>query len=93
VSVFGGTTPLISQALIDLTGNTYMPAFYIMFLAAVAGIALFPMKETAKRPLLGSVPTVANREDARKLVDGQDTNPHLDLSTMHLPPLDAVPKK
>jgi MHS family proline/betaine transporter-like MFS transporter len=85
VSLFGGTTPLFSQALIDLTGNTYMPAFYIMFFAALGGVALLSMKETAKRPLKGSFPSVATRAEAKELVAEQE---QLDTSTM---PLDIIP--
>ncbi|WP_040166203.1 MFS transporter [Microbacterium gorillae] len=85
VSLFGGTTPLFSQWLIDLTGNTFMPAFYIMFFAAIAGIALLSMKETAKRPLLGSVPSVETRAEAQELEQTQDENPFVDTSTMPLP--------
>ncbi|MCH1884045.1 MFS transporter [Agrococcus sp. ARC_14] len=84
VSLFGGTTPLFSQALIQLTGNTYMPAFYIMFFAVLAGVALLSMRESAKRPLVGSVPTVETRAEAEELVAGQDDNPHLDISSMPL---------
>ncbi len=64
VSLFGGTTPLICQWLIQLTGNPYMPAFYIMFFAVIAGIALVPMKETAGQPLMGSAPVVEAPEDS-----------------------------
>ncbi|WP_436970502.1 MFS transporter [Microbacterium oleivorans] len=85
VSLFGGTTPLFSQALIDATGNTYMPAFYIMFFALLGGIALLSMKETAKRPLLGSVPTVETREEAVEVVERQDDDPLIDTSTMPIP--------
>lgn len=81
-SVFGGTTPLFSEALVQWTGNTYMPAFYIMSFAVLAGIALCTMPETAKRPLLGSVPTVASRAEAQTLVAEQDYNPLIDTSTM-----------
>lgn len=84
VSLFGGTTPLFSQALIELTGNIYMPAFYIMFFAALGGIALLTMRETAQRPLLGSVPTVESEAEAEELVAGQDENPLIDTSTMPL---------
>ncbi|MGP6170025.1 MFS transporter [Microbacterium sp. A204] len=84
VSLFGGTTPLFSQALIDLTDNTYMPAFYIMFFAALGGIAMLTMKETAKRPLLGSFPTVETKAEAKELVEGQEDNELLDTSTMPL---------
>lgn len=84
VSLFGGTTPLFSQALIELTGNVYMPAFYIMFFAALGGIALLSMRETAQRPLLGSVPTVESVAEAEELVAGQDENPFIDTRTMPL---------
>lgn len=82
VSLFGGTTGFFSQALIEMTGNTYMPAFYIMFFAVLGGIAAFKMEETAQRPLVGSMPTVETKEEARELVATQDENPLIDTSTM-----------
>lgn len=84
VSLFGGTTPLFSQALIDLTGNTLMPAFYIMFFAALGLVALLAMRETARRPLLGSMPTVETPAEAAALVERQDSDPLIDTSTMPL---------
>lgn len=84
VSLFGGTTPLFSQALIDLTGNTLMPAFYIMFFAALGLVALLSMRETARRPLLGSMPTVETTAEAEALVERQDDDPLIDTSTMPL---------
>ncbi|WP_375294436.1 MFS transporter [Microbacterium sp.] len=84
VSLFGGTTPLFSEWLIQLTGNSYMPAFYIMFFGAVAGVAVLTMRESARRPLLGSVPTVETRAEAAELVAGQDENPLIDTRTMPL---------
>ena len=85
VSLFGGTTPLFSQALIELTGNVYMPAFYIMFFSVLAFVAVLFMKESAHRPLLGSFPTVATHEEAIELVRTQDDNPDLDPDTMPIP--------
>nr|WP_246475769.1 MFS transporter [Brevibacterium renqingii] len=85
VSLFGGTTPLFAQALIDLTGNSYMPAFYIMFFSVIAFVAVCFIKESARRPLLGSFPTVETREEAVELVAGQDENPDLDPDTMPIP--------
>jgi len=81
-SLFGGTTPLFSQALIELTGNPYMPAYYIMFFALLGGIAMLTMRETAKRPMLGSVPTVETVAEAEAVVDRQDEDPFIDTSTM-----------
>ncbi|GAA1740023.1 MFS transporter [Microbacterium paludicola] len=84
VSLFGGTTPLFSEWLIQLTGNTFMPAFYIMFFGLVAGVAVLTMDESARRPLLGSVPAVETRDEAAALVAGQDENPLIDTRTMPL---------
>jgi MHS family proline/betaine transporter-like MFS transporter len=88
VSLFGGTTPLFSEWLIQVTGNSFMPAFYVMFFALVGGIAVIGMTESARRPLVGSVPSVETKEEAIALVAGQDDNPLLDTSTM---PLDLIP--
>lgn len=89
-SLFGGTVPLVSQLLVDVTGNSYMPAFYVMFFSAVAIVAAICMRESAARPLLGSVPVVASREEARRLVKSQDTDEAIDLSTMILMPRPAA---
>ncbi|HLS92063.1 MAG TPA: MFS transporter [Microbacterium sp.] len=88
VSLFGGTTPLFSEWLIQVTGNTYMPAFYIMFFALLGGIAALTMSESARRPLVGSVPAVETAEEAEALVERQDEDPLIDTSTM---PLDIIP--
>ncbi|MGK5500138.1 glycine betaine/L-proline transporter ProP [Streptomyces sp. URMC 125] len=71
VSLFGGTTPLIVTALIDRTGNDLMPAYYTMAAALVGVVAVSLMKETARRPLKGSPPSVATHEEARRLAAEQ----------------------
>ncbi|MGW6055170.1 glycine betaine/L-proline transporter ProP [Streptomyces sp. NPDC055189] len=58
VSIFGGTTPLVVTALIGATGNMMMPAYYMMAAAVVGGIAVWFMRESAGRPLPGSLPAV-----------------------------------
>jgi MHS family proline/betaine transporter-like MFS transporter len=87
ISLFGGTTPLVSQVLVQVTGNSYAPAFYVMFFSALALVALTKMRESAARPLLGSVPVVSSSEEAAALVKDQDTNPHIDTDTMLLTPV------
>jgi MHS family proline/betaine transporter-like MFS transporter len=91
ISLFGGTTPLVSQVLVQVTGNSYAPAFYVMFFSAVALVALTKMRESAGRPLLGSVPVVSSSEEAAVLVKDQDSNHHIDTSTMPLVPVEVVP--
>ena len=90
-SLFAGTTPLIADLLVNATHGSaispFMPALWIMTFSVVAVFAVLMMKETAARPLLGSVPTVASRADAEELVTTQAENPLLDTSTM---PLDLI---
>ncbi|SLM95804.1 MFS transporter [Brachybacterium nesterenkovii] len=84
VSLFGGTTPLIAQALIGWTGIQLMPAFWIMLLSVLCLLALPALHETAGAPLLGSYPTVEHEDEVAELVEGQDEDPHLDLERMPL---------
>lgn len=86
ISIFGGTTPLVSQILVETTGNSYAPAFYVMFFSVVALLALMKMRESASRPLLGSVPVVSSRDEAAALVEGQDADKRIDTATMMLTP-------
>ncbi|WP_330457594.1 glycine betaine/L-proline transporter ProP [Streptomyces sp. NBC_00820] len=58
VSLFGGTTPLVVTALIGMTGNMMMPAYYMMAAAVIGGFAVWRMSESAGRPLPGSAPAV-----------------------------------
>jgi MHS family proline/betaine transporter-like MFS transporter len=71
VSLFGGTTPLVVQGLIGATGNDLMPAFYTMLAGLVGLVAALAMKETARKPLEGSPPSVATDEEAAELVAAQ----------------------
>jgi MHS family proline/betaine transporter-like MFS transporter len=87
VAIFGGTTPFIIAALIAGTGNDMMPAYYLMVTSLVGGISIFWLKESANRPLPGSMPSVESDEEARELVAGQDDNPLLDTDEM---PFDAT---
>lgn len=44
--IFGGTIPVVALALVELTGNKYAPAFYILFWAIIAIIAARYAQET-----------------------------------------------
>ncbi|RCW38237.1 MHS family proline/betaine transporter-like MFS transporter [Halopolyspora algeriensis] len=50
-SAIGGTTPLINEAMIEVTGNDFFPAYYLMAAAALGIIPVLLMKETAGKPL------------------------------------------
>lgn len=79
VAIFGGTAPFIIQGLITLTGNDMMPAYYLMATSAIGAVAIYFLKESAQKPLPGSMPSVATVEEARELVQTQDENPLLDM--------------
>ncbi|MBD8453634.1 glycine betaine/L-proline transporter ProP [Serratia rubidaea] len=68
VSLFGGTTPLITAWLVDTTGNIMMPAYYMMGAGVIGIITVLTLRETAKKPLRGSPPTVASTKEAHHLV-------------------------
>jgi MFS transporter, MHS family, proline/betaine transporter len=86
VAIFGGTTPFIIAALIAGTGDDMAPAYYLVGTSIIGGAAIFFLKETAQRPLNGSMPSVDSAAEARELVAGQDANPLLDTDEM---PFDA----
>ncbi|WP_314193366.1 MFS transporter [uncultured Arthrobacter sp.] len=87
VAIFGGTTPFIVDALINASGNDMMPAYYLMATSAVGAVAIYFLKESAQRPLPGSMPSVDTPAEARELVATQDENPLIDLDEL---PFDAI---
>ena len=82
VAIFGGTAPFIMKGLITLTGNTMMPAYYLMLTSAIGAVGIYFLRESAQKPLPGSMPSVASMEEARELVATQDENPLLDMDHM-----------
>lgn len=68
VSLFGGTTPLITTWLVSTTHNLMMPAYYLMGAGVIGVITVFTLRETARKPLSGSAPAVASEAEAHKLI-------------------------
>ncbi|MGH3384224.1 MAG: MFS transporter [Nocardioidaceae bacterium] len=61
-SLFGGTAPAVNNRLIDATGSTLMPAYYMMGACLIGAIALVFVPETAGTSLRGrGVPGVISR--------------------------------
>ncbi|MFC9354295.1 MFS transporter [Arthrobacter sp. NPDC057013] len=90
VAIFGGTTPFIVDALINATGNDMMPAYYLMATSAVGAVAIYLLKESAQRPLPGSMPSVDTAAEARELVATQDENPLIDLDELPFEAIDEL---
>ncbi|KVQ56166.1 hypothetical protein WT41_15485 [Burkholderia territorii] len=68
VSLFGGTTPLVTAWLVDRTGDLMMPAYYLMGASFIGIVSVLALRETARRPLPGSAPCVASRAEAQELI-------------------------
>jgi MHS family proline/betaine transporter-like MFS transporter len=68
VSLFGGTTPLMTAWLVEKSQNLLMPAYYLMGAAVIGLITVFFMRETARKPLHGSAPAVGSEAEAIRLV-------------------------
>lgn len=79
VAIFGGTAPFVMKGLITLTGNQMMPAYYLMLTSTIGAIGIYFLRESAQKPLPGSMPSVATEEEALELVAQQDANPLLDM--------------
>jgi MHS family proline/betaine transporter-like MFS transporter len=48
LTVFGGTTPVVSAYLVARTNNNFAPAFYLTGVAVVSSALILTMKETAE---------------------------------------------
>lgn len=68
VSLFGGTTPLVTSWLISASGNLYMPAFYLMLAGVIGAITILCTRETAGKRLIGSKPAAADKAEAKELL-------------------------
>jgi len=47
ISILGGSTQLVVKALIDITGNPLIPAYYMFVAAAIGQMAYFLIPESA----------------------------------------------
>ncbi|NDK23042.1 MFS transporter [Streptomyces sp. TR1341] len=68
VAAFGGTTPLVTEALVNLTGDNLAPAYYLMLAGAIGLITARFLPETAQMPLNGSRPMVGSRQEEQELI-------------------------
>ena len=51
VSLFGGTAPLVNTWLIGQTGNTMIPAYYLIGAAVVGLIAILMTEDRTGKPM------------------------------------------
>jgi len=51
MTLFGGTTPMVATFLIAITNSTMAPPIYLATAAAISGLVVLGLRETAKDPL------------------------------------------
>ncbi|UOR00538.1 MFS transporter [Leucobacter allii] len=67
IALFGGTAPLVIDALIRATGDQLAAAYYLMGMSVIGVIAVCFVRESAGRPLIGSEPNVETEEEAHRI--------------------------
>lgn len=69
VSIFGGTTPLVSAYLVHVTGDPLAPAYYLAAVSII-GLIVFSLLfvQTSGRALKGSYPTVETKKEVREVM-------------------------
>ncbi|MFP7253801.1 MFS transporter [Terribacillus goriensis] len=73
VSIFGGTTPLVSTWLVHQTGNNLAPAWYLTIVSIIGFLViLFLFKSTSGKSLKGSYPTVATKSEFKEAVENPE---------------------
>ncbi|MET9503873.1 MFS transporter [Streptomyces sp. NPDC006622] len=68
VAAFGGTTPLVAEALIEVTGDDLMPAYYLIAAGAIGLLTVRFLPESAQVALKGSPPMVGSAREREELV-------------------------
>lgn len=68
VSLFGGTTPLVTAWLVERSGDPLVPAYYLMGAAVIGIVTMVFVRETAGLPLRGSPPAVGSQQEAQALL-------------------------
>ncbi|MFP7477017.1 MFS transporter [Terribacillus saccharophilus] len=73
VSIFGGTTPLVSTWLVHQTGNNLAPGWYLTIVSIIGFLViLFLFKSTSGKSLKGSYPTVATKSEYKEAVENPE---------------------
>lgn len=72
VAAFGGTTPLVTAALVNASGDDLMPAYYLMLAGVIGLITVKFLPESAQVPLNGSQPMVGSEDEQRELLSSAE---------------------
>ncbi|AOA57614.1 glycine betaine/L-proline transporter ProP [Acinetobacter larvae] len=72
--VVAGLTPTVTATLVESTQNLMMPAYYLMIVGLLGLVTAYYLKETANKPLAGSVPMATSPEEAEELLEALHDN-------------------
>lgn len=67
--VIAGLTPTLTAALVELTHDLMVPAYYLMLFGVFGIITAVYLKETANLPLKGATPMAVDPEEAEELLE------------------------
>ncbi|MBT0727144.1 glycine betaine/L-proline transporter ProP [Rosenbergiella australiborealis] len=63
-----GITPTLTAWLVEMTGNLYMPGWYLVVVGVIGVVTGVTMRETANKPLYGGTPAASSLEEAKELL-------------------------
>jgi MHS family proline/betaine transporter-like MFS transporter len=72
--LIAGFTPTAAAWLVEVSSNLYMPAYYLMTVAAIGLMTGIKMKETANQPLKGATPAASSKAEAREILQAHYDN-------------------
>lgn len=68
VSLFGGTTPLVTESLQSAFNSDLVAPYYLVLAGVIGFVSVWLVRESANKPLPGSAPAVGTEEEKRELV-------------------------
>ncbi|WP_435532145.1 MFS transporter [Rhodococcus antarcticus] len=68
VSLFGGTTPLVTESLQSYFDSDLVAPYYLMLAGVIGFVSVWLIRESANKPLPGSAPAVATEQEKHELV-------------------------
>lgn len=68
-AIFGGTAAMVNEALIEVSGNTLVPGYYLAVAGLIGLVSVLTFNETAGRSLRGNV--VPGSDDALRIAQGE----------------------
>lgn len=72
--ILAGLTPTLTSALVEMTNNLYIPAYYLIIFGAIGLLTATFMPEPANKPLIGAAPMASSKAEAKELLSEYHDN-------------------